>query len=42
MKKVVTMEEAMTKTQNVDLFKDFKRKQMMRRTAQQQGAKKRR
>jgi twitching motility protein PilT len=35
MKKVVTMEEAMTKTANVDLFKDFKRKQMMRRAAQQ-------
>ena len=32
MKRVVTMEEAMTKTSNVDLFKDFKRKQMMRRT----------
>ena len=33
MKKVVTMEEAMTKTSNVDLFKDFKRKQMMKREA---------
>jgi twitching motility protein PilT len=38
MKRVVTMEEAMTKTANVDLFKDFKRKQMMKRAAAQ-GAK---
>jgi twitching motility protein PilT len=41
MKRVVTIEEAMTKTSNVDLFKDFKRKQMMRRAAQQQGTKRR-
>ena len=37
MKKVVTREEAMTKTSNVDLFKDFQKKQremQMRRRAE--------
>ncbi len=42
MKKVVTQEEAQTKTANVDLFKDFQKKQReMRMKAQQKRAAKR-